>query len=141
MLVVSLLPQIYALILVLLHPWQINALRKRLESTHGEHKPSVDWIETAIFDDVMWELVKAPTVAILPTLVTTLQRGSLELAGITILILMVLGVIFGLLKSLWKPWDLNRTRRILGMQLSGHTILIVGKVTIVLISMLITIFA
>jgi hypothetical protein len=147
---INILPHIYALFLCIIAPLQERGLRKQLSNMSGLKSPSEDWIERLIFETTMKDFINAPLIALLSTIVTTLNHNKIELTAICVFVFVGLVVSFSTIKSNWEPWDLNRPQNIVKIRLGGRmitpnspgrSIIYAGKLLIVIVTAAISIYA
>ena len=141
MLLITLLPHVYALLLTFLFPWQIKAQLRRLESIGGSGEQLDEWIEHAVFESTMLDFVRAPLVAVLPTVVRTLEQNAPVLTGVAVFLLVALSTIFGLVRANWDLWHLNRTYVLFRLRVRGTTLLSLAKASVIVAMAVITLLA
>lgn len=141
MVFLALLPHLYALFLIVAHPLEVAALRARLAGLSGSTQQSQDWIEHAVFQNILSDTVKAPLIALLPTVVRTLETGRYLLAGIVVFLFLVMWTVFRHLPAIWGPYHLNRTHTIVRLRIRGTHLIMLGEAGVVLLSAVVAVLA
>lgn len=138
---ITLMPHLYAIFLTLLQPWEMKTLRKRLENRTGDCQMSVEGIDSAVFETTMGDFWKAPIIALISTMAVTLTKGNTLFSGISVFLFIILLMIFNIIRSNLEPYHLNRPNYIFTMEIQGRYLLVVGKIFIILVSLVLIIFS